>query len=167
MFKSSRVFHLERSLIRSFRRARLRRRTRRKIASGHYAEFGTREARTEIAGAQFHLYAVFLTHHGHLDQDPCVSLSRGMAMRDLITEKLTAAFTPESLSVVAESHQHEGHAGHQAGGESHFRIYIVSDAFRGKSRIERHRMINATLAAELAGRIHALAIHATSPDERS
>ncbi len=86
-------------------------------------------------------------------------------MRDLITEKLTAAFTPESLEVADESHQHEGHAGHRPGGESHFRIYIVSDAFRGKSRIERHRMINATLSAELAGRIHALAIHASAPGE--
>jgi len=88
-----------------------------------------------------------------------------MTMRDLITEKLTAAFTPESLEVADESHQHEGHAGHRPGGESHFRIYIVSDAFRGKSRIERHRMINATLSAELAGRIHALAIHASAPGE--
>jgi len=88
-----------------------------------------------------------------------------MTMRGLITEKLTAAFTPESLEVADESHQHEGHAGHRPGGESHFRIYIVSDAFRGKSRIERHRMINATLSAELAGRIHALAIHASAPGE--
>jgi BolA protein len=90
-----------------------------------------------------------------------------MAMRDLITEKLTAAFTPESLEVVDESHQHEGHAGHRPGGESHFRIYIVSPAFQGKSRIERHRMINAALATELAGAIHALAIHATAPDDRN
>ena len=43
------------------------------------------------------------------------------------------------------------------GGETHFRVYIVSDAFRGKSRIERHRMVNAALADELAGSVHALA----------
>jgi BolA protein len=90
-----------------------------------------------------------------------------MRMRDLITEKLAAAFTPESLEVVDESHQHEGHAGHRPGGESHFRIYIVAEAFGGKSRIERHRMINATLAAELDGSIHALAIHATSPGDHN
>jgi BolA protein len=85
--------------------------------------------------------------------------------KDLITEKLTKAFTPESLRVLDESHQHEGHAGHRPGGETHFRVYIVSDAFKGKSRIERHRMVNATLAGELAGDVHALAIHANAPGE--
>lgn len=88
-----------------------------------------------------------------------------MGTQDLITEKLRNAFAPESLRVEDESHHHEGHAGHRPGGETHFRVYIVSDAFRGKSRVERHRMINAALAAELAGGIHALAIHAAAPDE--
>ena len=88
-----------------------------------------------------------------------------MRMHDLITEKLTKAFAPEGLRVLDESHQHEGHAGHRPGGESHFRVYIVSDAFKGKSRIERHRMVNAALAAELSGSIHALAIHANAPGE--
>ena len=83
-----------------------------------------------------------------------------MNMRQTITEKLHEAFTPESLDVQDESHLHEGHAGHRTGGETHFRIYIVSQAFKGKSRIDRHRMINATLASELAGSVHALAIHA-------
>jgi BolA family transcriptional regulator, general stress-responsive regulator len=88
-----------------------------------------------------------------------------MNMRQTITEKLHEAFTPESLDVQDESHLHEGHAGHRAGGETHFRIYIVSQAFKGKSRIDRHRMINATLASELAGSVHALAIHAQAPGE--
>jgi BolA protein len=88
-----------------------------------------------------------------------------MKTRQLITQKLTEAFQPESLEVLDESHQHEGHAGHRPGGESHFRIYIVSQAFRGKSRIERHRMINAALADELTGGVHALAIHAAAPGE--
>jgi BolA family transcriptional regulator, general stress-responsive regulator len=88
-----------------------------------------------------------------------------MSTQDVITEKLRKAFTPESLRVEDESHRHEGHAGHRPGGETHYRVYIVSDAFRGKSRIERHRMVNAALAAELAGRVHALAIHAAAPDE--
>jgi BolA protein len=88
-----------------------------------------------------------------------------MGMSDIITEKLTGAFAPASLRVVDESHQHEGHAGHRPGGETHFRVYIVSDAFRGKSRVERHRMINAALAQELAGRVHALAVHASAPGE--
>jgi BolA family transcriptional regulator, general stress-responsive regulator len=88
-----------------------------------------------------------------------------MRTTDIITEKLTEAFTPTALRVVDESHQHEGHAGHRPGGQTHFRVYIVSEAFRGKSRIERHRMINAALAAHLAGGVHALAIHANAPGE--
>jgi BolA family transcriptional regulator, general stress-responsive regulator len=88
-----------------------------------------------------------------------------MRVEDLITRKLTEAFNPESLRVVDESHQHAGHAGHRPGGETHFRVYIVAEAFRGKSRIERHRMINATLSGELAGGVHALAIHAAAPGE--
>lgn len=88
-----------------------------------------------------------------------------MPVRDVITEKLTAAFAPESLRVVDEPHQHAGHAGHRPGGESHFRVYIVAQAFKGKTRVERHRMINETLAHELAEGVHALAIHATAPGE--
>jgi len=88
-----------------------------------------------------------------------------MSRQETIARKLAEAFAPASLKVLDESHQHEGHAGHQPGGETHFRVYIVSDAFRGKSRLMRHRMINETLAAELASGVHALAIHAAAPDE--
>ena len=88
-----------------------------------------------------------------------------MAARDLITKKLTTAFDPESLDVVDESHQHAGHAGHRPGGETHFRVTIVAQAFTGKSRLERHRMVNETLSSELAGGVHALAIHASAPGE--
>ena len=88
-----------------------------------------------------------------------------MAIRDTISNKLQEAFTPESLQVVDESHLHEGHAGHRPSGETHFRVYIVSQAFKGKSRVDRHRMINSALAAELAGGVHALAIHAQAPGE--
>jgi len=84
---------------------------------------------------------------------------------DLITEKLTEAFTPESLTVTDESHLHAGHAGSREGGQTHFRINIVSPAFKGKSRLDRHRMINSALAAELAGSIHALAIYAAAPGD--
>jgi BolA family transcriptional regulator, general stress-responsive regulator len=88
-----------------------------------------------------------------------------MATKDTITNKLREAFSPESLQVVDESHLHEGHSGHRPGGETHFRVYIVSPAFKGKSRVDRHRMINALLAAELSGGVHALAIHAQAPGE--
>ena len=86
-------------------------------------------------------------------------------VKHTITNKLREAFTPESLDVTDESHLHEGHAGHRPGGETHFRVYIVSKAFEGKSRIERHRMINAMLANELKAHVHALAIHAQAPGE--
>jgi BolA protein len=88
-----------------------------------------------------------------------------MRTADLITQKLTEAFAPQSLKVMDESHQHAGHAGHRPGGETHYRVYIVSDAFKGKTRLQRHRMINETLAGELAGGVHALAIHAAAPGE--
>jgi BolA protein len=88
-----------------------------------------------------------------------------MGMQEAIKRKLTETFAPASLKVLDESHQHEGHAGHQPGGETHFRVYIVAEAFRGKSRLARHRMINEALAGELASGVHALAIHAAAPDE--
>jgi BolA protein len=88
-----------------------------------------------------------------------------MTTKEVITQKLTSAFAPESLEIVDESHQHEGHAGHRPGGETHFRVYIVSESFRGKTRVARHRLINEALSAELADRVHALAIHASAPGE--
>ena len=92
--------------------------------------------------------------------------SPAMSVRDNIEKKLKEAFTPESLDVADESHLHEGHAGHRPGGETHFRVNIVSRAFEGKSRVDRHRMINTLLAEELAGSVHALAIRALAPDEQ-
>lgn len=88
-----------------------------------------------------------------------------MRTAELLTQKLSAAFAPQSLNVVDESHQHEGHAGARPGGQTHFRVYIVSEAFKGKTRIDRHRMINQALADDLAAGVHALAIHATAPGE--
>ncbi|MEJ8570307.1 BolA family protein [Microbaculum marinum] len=82
--------------------------------------------------------------------------------KDRIAEKLTAAFHPVSLEVIDESDRHHGHAGWREGGETHFRVKIVSGAFAGKTRIERHRMVNEALADELAAGVHALAIHADS-----
>ena len=88
-----------------------------------------------------------------------------MPMKDVIAKKLAAAFAPQALDVQDESHQHVGHAGHRPGGETHFRVTIVSEAFRGRSRIERHRMVNQTLADELSSGVHALAIHANAPEK--
>jgi len=88
-----------------------------------------------------------------------------MRTEDRMAQKLTEAFAPQSLKVVDESHQHEGHAGHRPGGQTHFRVYIVSELFKGMTRLQRHRLINRTLADELGGGVHALAIHAAAPGE--
>lgn len=88
-----------------------------------------------------------------------------MQTADIIAKKLTATFAPQSLKVLDESHQHEGHAGHRPGGQTHFRVYIVAELFKGMTRLERHRLINQTLSGELAGSVHALAIHAAAPGE--
>jgi BolA protein len=85
--------------------------------------------------------------------------------RDIIAEKLTKTFAPEALDVIDESHKHAGHAGARPGGQTHFSVHIVSQAFHGKSRIERHRMVNAALAHELQAGVHALAIRAAAPGE--
>jgi BolA protein len=80
-----------------------------------------------------------------------------------LEEKLNNAFSPTSLSVIDESHQHAGHAGSHASGESHFRVKIVAEAFRGVSRVAQHRMVNEVLATELKARVHALAIETAVP----
>ncbi len=90
-----------------------------------------------------------------------------MHVEEQITKKLRQAFAPVVLEVVNDSDRHRGHAGAPATGESHFSIKVVSDRFAGKSRVERHRMVNDVLAEELKGPIHALAISALAPEERS
>lgn len=87
------------------------------------------------------------------------------AVKAGIERKLTAAFAPAALAVIDESHHHAGHGHHHPDGESHFKVEVVSAAFEGKSRVERHRLINAILAEELAGRVHALAVTAKTPAE--
>jgi BolA protein len=88
-----------------------------------------------------------------------------MSVESTIRQKLTAQFAPTALEVVNESHFHAGHAGSPGTGESHFRVAIVSAAFAGKSRIERHRLVNSALAEQLSGGVHALAIKAYAPGE--
>ena len=81
-----------------------------------------------------------------------------MTVADRIRRKLTEAFRPDVLEVVDESHLHKGHAGHRPEGESHFRVKITADAFKGKGRVAAHRMIYAALAGEISRGLHALAI---------
>ncbi|KQT85863.1 BolA family protein [Aurantimonas sp. Leaf443] len=96
-----------------------------------------------------------------------------MTIQKTIEAKLERAFSPSALAVVNESHLHAGH--HHSGsdhheafdgsGETHFRVRMESPAFAGLSRLERHRAVNAVLAEELAGGVHALAIEARAPGE--
>lgn len=88
-----------------------------------------------------------------------------MSMKETIQDRLTAALSPTHLEVRDDSRLHAGHAGARPGGESHFTVEIVSDRFTGRSRIDRHRMVNAALSAELVSQIHALAIRARAPEE--
>ncbi len=90
-----------------------------------------------------------------------------MTVAETIRTKLEAAFAPESLDIRDESGMHAGHAGARPGGETHFRVSIVSKAFEGKSRVERHRQVHEALDAELKGRVHALALTLLTPDERA
>ncbi len=72
---------------------------------------------------------------------------------------------PIRLDVVNESELHAGHRSSPGTGESHFRVTVVSEKFAGISRVQRHRLINELLAEELAGKVHALAVHAHAPGE--
>ncbi|WP_404381020.1 BolA family protein [Caenispirillum salinarum] len=102
-------------------------------------------------------------------------------IRERMERKLTDAFAPVTLEIKDDSHKHAGHAdriaalkdqgqgdGHapiDGGGETHFRVAIVSDAFEGKSRVQRQRMVFDTLKEELQERIHALQLKTMTPEE--
>lgn len=102
-------------------------------------------------------------------------------IRERMETKLTQAFSPVSLVIKDDSHRHAGHAdriaalkdkglgdGHapvDEGGETHFRVEIVSASFTGQTRVARQRMVFDVLKEELAERIHALQISAKTPEE--
>ncbi len=88
-----------------------------------------------------------------------------MSVAETIRTKLEAAFRPERLEVVDQSHKHEGHAGWREGGETHFHVTLVAQAFAGQSRLARQRAVYAALADELAGPVHALEVTARAPGE--
>ena len=88
-----------------------------------------------------------------------------MKTADRIREKISAEFSPDFLDIIDESHLHQGHAGFQEGGESHFRLLIVASAFEGLSRLQRQRAVNQCLAEELQSGIHALAMKTRTPAE--
>ncbi|MCF4126925.1 BolA family protein [Methylobacterium sp. SyP6R] len=88
-----------------------------------------------------------------------------MSLGDWIRTTLEERLAPTALSVVDESHQHAGHSGWREGGGTHFRLDVVSAAFEGKSRVERHRMVNALLDDAFKRGLHALALRARTPGE--
>jgi len=90
-----------------------------------------------------------------------------MSVASTIREKLQQAFEPVRLEVVNESELHAGHRNSPDTGESHFRVLLVSPTFAGKSRLARHRLVNEVLAAELKGKIHALALDLYAPGEET
>ena len=81
-----------------------------------------------------------------------------------IREKIQAAFTPDQLDIIDESHLHAGHAGARDG-KGHFNVSIISDQFAGKSLINRHKMIYEALSDLMETDIHALSIKAKTPEE--
>jgi BolA protein len=88
-----------------------------------------------------------------------------MNTTDRIHDLLARALTPARLEVIDESGKHAGHGGAVPGKTTHVRVVVAADAFRGLSRIERHRKVNALLAGEIAAGLHALAIEAKAPGE--
>ena len=87
------------------------------------------------------------------------------AIAELIRNKLTEAFQPSRLEVEDDSARHHGHAGAREGGESHFNVLIEAEAFAGRAKVARQRMVYQTLAEELAGPVHALSVRALAPGE--
>jgi BolA family transcriptional regulator, general stress-responsive regulator len=89
----------------------------------------------------------------------------GATREERLREKLLARFAPVQLSIEDESHLHAGHAG-AAGGQSHYRVRIVAEAFRGMTAVARHRLVYAAVGELLKTDIHALAIEALPPADR-
>jgi BolA protein len=87
------------------------------------------------------------------------------AVGSAIDNKLRTRFAPTRLSIDDESARHRGHAGYREGGESHFRVEIVSAAFEGKNRVARQRLVYEALKDEFAAGLHALALTTLAPGE--
>ncbi len=86
-----------------------------------------------------------------------------MGTVERIRNDLTAALKPSRLEVIDESGLHAGHAGAVPGKITHVRIVVEAEAFRGKSRVDSHRIVNELLKSEIAAGLHALAIEARAP----
>ncbi|MEM7528253.1 MAG: BolA family protein [Pseudomonadota bacterium] len=88
-----------------------------------------------------------------------------MTMAEQIRAKLEAAFAPDAIEVVDESHKHRGHAGWRPEGETHFHLRMTAPGFAGQGRVARQRLVNAALREELATTVHALSMELRAPGE--
>ena len=86
---------------------------------------------------------------------------------DRIDALLRAGFAPSRLEIVDDSARHAGHAGARAGGQTHYSVLLVCEAFRGQSRLARSRAVHAALATEFAAGLHALALTLRTPEEQT
>jgi BolA protein len=78
--------------------------------------------------------------------------------------RLDSALSPTRVELTDDSEKHRGHGGYNPEGESHFSLEIESEAFAGKSRVERQRMIYKALGDLMRERVHALSIKARAPE---
>lgn len=88
-----------------------------------------------------------------------------MSVSETIETKIRAACNPVKLDVVDDSESHRGHGGWREGGETHFNVLVVSEAFAGLSRVARQRLIFDALSEEMSGSVHALSLQCQTPDE--
>jgi BolA protein len=86
-----------------------------------------------------------------------------MSIAETLRAKLETGFAPAYLELVNESHMHSV----PLNSETHFRLVLVSEAFEGRRQVARHQAVYAAVADELAGPVHALALHTYTPDEWS
>ena len=94
-----------------------------------------------------------------------IGTTGGGTLRDWIEGQLRAELAPAHLDVIDESHLHAGHSGARPGGETHYRLDIVATAFEGKSRVDRHRLINGLLDPAFKRGLHAVAMRIRTPAE--
>jgi BolA family transcriptional regulator, general stress-responsive regulator len=88
-----------------------------------------------------------------------------MSAENRMRETLMMALAPTRLDIINESELHAGHRGSPGTGESHFRVLVVSPKFAGRSRVDRHRLVNELLGPELQRGVHALALATYAPGE--
>lgn len=88
-----------------------------------------------------------------------------MRMADRIFARIAGALDQARVEVIDDSARHRGHAGAREGGESHFKVKVISPSFSGRSRVDRQRLVYAALKAEFADGVHALEVQTLTPEE--